>query len=184
MFTPVVQWLIIANVVMFFGEPYLPRAWAGYMALWPVGTFFEPWQLVTYAFLHGSLDHLFFNMLGLFVFGNDLERVWGGRRLLNCYLLSVITAGITQLIFAASTGAQEPTVGASGGVFGLLLAFAMVFPNRRLMLIFPPIPMSSRTLAIGYGAIELALGVTGTQAGVAHFAHLGGMLGAWLYLSF
>jgi membrane associated rhomboid family serine protease len=182
MLTPVVFWLIIANVAMFFAEPVLPQRIVGYLALWPVGTWFEPWQLVTYAFLHGGLDHLFFNMLGIVVFGSELERAWGGRRFLNCYFLSVITAGLTQLAFAALSGQGEPTVGASGGVFGLLLAFAMLFPNRRLMLLFPPIPIQARTFALGYGAIELVLGVTGTQSGVAHFAHLGGMLGGWLYL--
>jgi membrane associated rhomboid family serine protease len=182
MLSPAVFWLVVANVLTYFAEPVIGDETLAMMALWPIGTIFEPWQIISYAFLHGNLNHLLVNMLGIMVFGPDLERAWGPRRFLECYVLSIVAAALTQLAFAAATGAVAPTVGASGGVFGLLLAFAVTFPDRRLMLLIPPIPVSARTLAIGYGALELALGVTGTQAGVAHFAHLGGMLGAWLYL--
>jgi membrane associated rhomboid family serine protease len=184
MLSPAVLWLVIANVLMYFASPVLGGEMLVLLALWPIGTIFEPWQIVSYAFLHANFNHLLLNMLGLLVFGPDVERAWGSRRLLECYVLSVVTAALTQLVFAAVNGTVAPTVGASGGVFGLLLAFAMTFPNRRLMLLIPPVPVSARTLAIGYGVLELALGVTGTQAGVAHFAHLGGMLGAWLYIRF
>jgi Uncharacterized membrane protein (homolog of Drosophila rhomboid) len=121
-------------------------------------------------------------MLGLYSFGSDLERVWGSRRYLAYYMTCVVTAAVTQLVFAAVTGTSYPTVGASGGVFGLLLAFAMLFPHRKVLLLIPPIPMKAPVFAVVYGAIELFLGVTGTQEGVAHFAHLGGMLGGFLLL--
>jgi membrane associated rhomboid family serine protease len=183
MLSPAVYWLVIANVLMFFAEPAVGGETLGMMALWPLGTIFEPWQLVTYAFLHDDTTHLVFNMLGIVMLGPDLERAWGSRRFVECYVLSIIAAALTQQVFAAATGTVAPTVGASGGVFGLVLAYAMTFPDRRLMLLIPPVEVSARTLAIGYGALELVLGVTGAQAGVAHFAHLGGMLGAWFYLT-
>jgi membrane associated rhomboid family serine protease len=121
-------------------------------------------------------------MLGLYSFGADLERVWGGRRFLIYYFTCAVTAGATQLVFSAVTGSMYPTVGASGAVFGLLLAFAMFFPDRRVLLLFPPIPMRAPIFAVVYGVIELFLGVTGTQEGVAHFAHLGGMLGGFVLI--
>ncbi|MBN8265754.1 MAG: rhomboid family intramembrane serine protease, partial [Xanthomonadales bacterium] len=157
----------------------------GYGSELPV---FMPWQLVTYAFLHGGLNHIAFNMLALVMFGSPLEYQWGARRYLLYYAVSVIGAGLCQLALASWSVAQGsdiyPTVGASGGVFGLLLAYGMLFPNHRVMLLFPPIPMKARTLVIVYGAIELLLGFTGLQPGVAHFAHLGGMLFGWLLLRY
>ena len=158
-----------------------------WFALWPFGTEFLgsgmrtgflPWQLVTYSFLHGSLLHLLFNLLGLFMFGSDIERLFGRRRFLIYYFVCVVTAGIAQLVTAAMTGGPAyPTIGASGGVFGILLAFGLYFPRRTILLIFPPIPMPARVFVFVYAAIELYLGVTGTAQGIAHFAHLGGMLG-------
>jgi membrane associated rhomboid family serine protease len=183
MFTPAVQLLILCNVAVYLAENLLGLRWIGMLALWPLGPQFHPWQMVTYAFIHGGLAHIAFNMLGLAVFGTDLERVWGSLRLINCYLLSVLAAAATQLLFSAATGSTGPTIGASGGVFGLLLAFAMLFPQRQIVLLFPPIPMPAWVFALGYAVLELALGVTGTEAGVAHFAHLGGMLGAYLYIT-
>jgi membrane associated rhomboid family serine protease len=178
---PVTLGLVAANVVFFF----LTAAGgiAQSLALWPLGAGFMPWQPVTYGFLHASLTHLLFNMLGLWSFGSDLERVWGPRRYLAYYMTCVLTAAVTQLVFSAVTGATYPTVGASGGIFGLLLAYAMLFPHRTVLLLFPPIPMKAPVFAVVYGVIELVLGVTGTQEGVAHFAHLGGMLGGFLLLS-
>ncbi|HET9762512.1 MAG TPA: rhomboid family intramembrane serine protease, partial [Casimicrobiaceae bacterium] len=105
-------------------------------------------------------------------------------RYLTYYFVCVLSAGIAQLITSALTGALYPTVGASGGVFGLLLAYAMYFPHSRVMLLFPPIPMPARVFVIVYAALELFLGVTGTQEGVAHFAHLGGLVGGFLMLRF
>ena len=118
------------------------------------------------------------------MFGGAIERVFGGRRYLVYYFMSVIAAAVTQLLVAALTGGVYPTVGASGGVFGLLLAYGIYFPKSRVMLLFPPIPMPARLFVVIYAVIELYLGVTGTQEGVAHFAHLGGMLGGYLTLRY
>jgi membrane associated rhomboid family serine protease len=153
-------------------------------ALWPLGSGFAPWQLVTYALLHGGVLHLAFNMYGLWMFGSALEQVWGARRLLQYYLVSVLVAGLVQLMVASGSPMAYPTVGASGGLFGLLLGYAMLFPQRRLMLLFPPIPMPAWLFAVVFGALELTLGVTGEASGIAHFAHLGGMLGGWLMLRY
>ena len=155
-----------------------------WFALWPLGSGFAPWQLLSYALLHGGLLHLAFNMYGLWMFGSALEQVWGARRLLQYYLVSVLVAGLVQLMVASGSPMAYPTVGASGGLFGLLLGYAMLFPQRRLMLLFPPIPMPAWLFAVVFGALELTLGVTGEASGIAHFAHLGGMLGGWLMLRY
>ena len=179
---PVTRALIIINVIMFLLQGMLGDVLIGSLALWPLGSQFMPWQIITYAFLHGSLMHLLFNMFGVYMFGADIERVLGPRRYLNYYLVSAISAGAAQLLVTKMTGGYYPTVGASGAVFGLLLAFAMVFPHRTIMPLFPPIPMKAPVFVALYGGIELFLGVTGTQAGVAHFAHLGGMAGGFLLM--
>jgi membrane associated rhomboid family serine protease len=187
---PVTLALVIANVVGYLIQSVAPDTFVALFALWPVGTSaatsgqlaFEPWQLLTYAFLHGGLLHLGFNMLALYMFGGAIERVFGERRYVTYYFVCVLSAGITQLLVAALSGAVYPTVGASGGVFGLLLAFAIYFPHNRVMLLFPPIPMPARVFVLLYAALELYLGVTGTQEGVAHFAHLGGMAGGYAML--
>ncbi len=155
-----------------------------WFALWPLSSGFAPWQLASYALLHGGALHLAFNMYGLWMFGSALEQVWGPRRLLQYYVVSVLVAGTVQLIVASNAPMPYPTVGASGGLFGLLLGYAMLFPQRRLMLLFPPIPMPAWLFAVVFGALELTLGVTGEASGVAHFAHLGGMLGGWLMLRY
>ena len=179
----VTQALIIANAVVFLLEMTGGgNALIAQFALWPIGERFAPWQLVTYAFLHGGLTHVMFNMFGVYMFGSDLERVWGPQRYLVFYMTSVISAALVQLGFAELTGSVFPTLGASGGVFGLLLAFALYFPHRTVMLIIPPIPMPAWVFATLYGVVELVLGVTGTASGVAHFAHLGGMLGGYLLI--
>jgi membrane associated rhomboid family serine protease len=121
-------------------------------------------------------------MFALYMFGGPLEQVFGARRYIAYYLACVVSAAVTQLLFAHLSGDVYPTVGASGGVFGLLLAFAIYFPHTRIMLLFPPIPMPARAFVLLYAAIELVLGVTGTQQGVAHFAHLGGMAGGYAML--
>jgi len=179
---PITKALIFANVVAFLLEMVGGSGLVERFALWPLGPLFLPWQPLTYAFLHGGFAHLFFNMLGLYMFGADLERVWGPRRYLVYYGVSVLSAAIMQLAFAALSGSNVPAIGASGGVFGLLLAFAMYFPSRMVVLLFPPIPMPAWLFATLYGAIELLLGVTGSAAGIAHFAHLGGMVGGYLLL--
>jgi len=187
---PVTQSLIVANVAGFLLERMLGGRMIEWFALWPGAgpaalPLETPWQLVTYAFLHANLAHLAFNLFGLWMFGSDLERVWGGRRFFACFLCSVLAGGATQLAAGSMFGTgYGPVLGASGGVFGLLLAFAICFPRRQVMLLFPPIPMPAPLFVLVYALLELALGVTGTQAGVAHFAHLGGMLGGFLSLQF
>jgi membrane associated rhomboid family serine protease len=154
-----------------------------FLALWPISSGrFWPWQVLTYAFLHGDVMHLFFNMLGLWMFGSELERLWGQRRYIQMLLASVIAAAAVQIVFTMLTHTLAPTVGASGALYGLLLSFGMLFPHRVIMPLFPPIPMKARTFVLVFGGLELLLGLSG-RSGVAHFAHLGGMLGAWLLLS-
>jgi rhomboid family protein len=179
---PATQALIIANVAVFLLEMSGGAPLVEWFALWP-GRDFQPWQLVSYSFLHGGPGHLFFNMLALYMFGSDIERLFGSRFYLCYYFAAVVAAALCHLAVTFLMGSPPvPTVGASGGIYGLLLAFAVYFPHRRVILLFPPIPMSARTFVILFGALELVLGVTGTAAGVAHFAHLGGMLGGWLMI--
>jgi membrane associated rhomboid family serine protease len=143
--------------------------------------FAAPWQLVTYSFLHGSGLHLALNLFALWMFGADVERLWGSRRMLVAYFAAVLTGAAAQIIAVTVSGdGGGPMIGASGGVFGVLLCFGMLFPKRRILLLFPPIPMQARTFVFVYAALELFLGVTGTAEGVAHFAHLGGLVGGWL----
>ena len=189
---PVTRTLIGVNVAMFAAQFLLGDVVILNLALWPIQSTalagvagFQPWQILTYSFLHGGILHLGFNMFALYMFGSELERLWGPKRFLNLYLASVISAALAQLAFSSlASVAPYPTIGASGGVFGLLLAFALYFPRRTVTLLFPPIPMPAWLFVTLYGAVELYLGVTGTQAGVAHFAHLGGMLGAWLLIQY
>ena len=181
---PVTQALLLINVAVFCIDYFLGPLFGRLFALWPIGGGFLPWQVVTYAFMHGSLTHIFFNMFGLWMFGSELERVWGGKRYLQFYFASLLAAAAMQLLVTMLLGSPDPTVGASGALFGLLLAFGMMFPNRRIMLIFPPIPMKAKTFVIVFGGLELFFGVTGTQQGVAHFAHLGGMLGGYLMIRY
>lgn len=178
---PLTLALISCNVLMYLMVQAAGPGFFGAFALWPLGSgLFQPWQVASYAFLHGSLTHLAFNMFGLWVFGPDLERLWGPRRFAIVYSVSVATAACAQMVLAGATGDMTPLVGASGGIFGLMTGYAMVFPQRTIVLLFPPIPMPARIFVVLYGVIELTLGVTGLQGGVAHFAHLGGLLGGWL----
>jgi membrane associated rhomboid family serine protease len=156
-----------------------------WFALWPIGSGrFLPWQPLTYAFLHGDMLHLFFNMLGLWMFGSELERLWGRQRYLQFLAAGVLTAALCQLLITALMSSFVPTVGASGGLFALLLAAGMLFPNRIIMPLFPPIPMKQRTFVMIFGGLELVQGVLYSGSGVAHFAHLGGMLGGWLMIRY
>ena len=126
--------------------------------------------------------HIFLNMYALWLFGVSLENRWGSKTFAIYYFVCVLGAALTQLFVQDMTGQYTPTIGASGGVFGVLLAFGIFFPNRVLILLIPPIPIKAKWFVIIYGAIELVFGVTGTEAGVAHFAHLGGMLFGFLLL--
>jgi membrane associated rhomboid family serine protease len=194
---PVTRTLLIANIAVFILQFFLFEPLFVWFALWPfdptlgVATGargFMPWQLLTYGFLHGDVPHILLNMLALVMFGAQLEQLWGTRRFLIYYLVCVAGAGLCQLALGSWTVAEGgpgyPTVGASGGVFGLLLGYGVMFPNRRVMLLIPPIPMKARTLVIVYGVITLLLGFTGLQSGVAHFAHLGGMVFGWIMIAY
>lgn len=186
------QAIIGANVVVFLLQMSMGSSLTAMFALWPIvpdpaayfgsGVGFAPWQLVSYGFLHGGVSHIFFNMFAIYMFGSTLEQFLGTRQYVILYFVSVVVAGLTQLVVDALLGSPIPTLGASGGVYGLLLAFGMFFPQQRIMLLFPPIAMPAWVAVTGYAALELILGVTGTQQGVAHFAHLGGMLGAFVVI--
>ncbi|MBV2234163.1 MAG: rhomboid family intramembrane serine protease [Sterolibacterium sp.] len=187
---PLTRRLIIANILVFIAQALLGPQLVVWFGLWPLPMpgfagypAFLPWQLVSYGFLHGGLGHLLFNMFALYMFGSELERVFGSRRLFNLYFASIVAGGLTQLLVLSQTASVPvPTIGASAGVFGLLLAFGLFFPRRTLVLLFPPIPLPAWLFVTLYGLLELSLGVFSSQSGVAHFAHLGGMFGAWLMI--
>jgi len=186
-----VKILIVANVLVFALQLLSPDVMRLLFALWPLQpidghSYFQLWQIITYGFLHSTdnITHLLFNMLGLWMFGGEVERYVGPRRLLACYFASVVTAALSQLFVPRLFGAPlGPVVGASGGVFGLLLAYAFLFPKRKVIPLIPPIPMPAWVFAALYAGIELFLGVTGTLSGIAHFAHLGGMVGSALVIT-
>jgi membrane associated rhomboid family serine protease len=183
-----VRILVAANVVVFLLQGLANDWMESVFALWPLQpidghVYFQPWQIITYAFLHDTHNilHILLNMWQLWMFGAEIERYVGPRRLLACYFASVVTAAIAQLVVLTVIGAPSgPTLGASGGVFGLLLAYAMMFPTRRVVLLIPPIPMPAWLFATIFACLELFFGVTGTLSGIAHFAHLGGMVGSAL----
>src|SRR6185295_1549323 len=171
--TPVVRQLIIANAIVFAIQNVVADQLFRHFALWPLGHHyvlgygivgFEPWQIFSSAFLHGNFAHIALNMFALWQFGSMVERAVGSRRFAWLYLASVFTASLVQLLVvtAALANGAAPTVGASGGVFGVLLAFAFLYPHARLMLIFPPIPLKAWVLVTGYALIELTSGVFGT----------------------
>ena len=190
---PVISFLLISNVMIYLLEQLWPNFIIGNFALWPltpdliltgspVNNNFMPWQLISYAFLHGSVMHIFLNMYALWLFGVGLENLWGSRVFAIYYFVCALGAGLTQLVVTSISGDYYPTIGASGGVFGLLLAFGLFFPNQILILLIPPVPIKAKWFVIIYGLIELWFGVSGTEAGVAHFAHLGGMLFGFLLI--
>lgn len=196
---PITRNLLWILAIVFLLQQILPQQAVLPFLLWPVGDFnlgvgseglplsmgFQPWQLLSYGFLHGSFAHLFFNGIALYQFGARIEMAWGAQRYLTFFLVCVIGAGLCQLLFmAVMPDTAGPTLGASGGVYGLLLAYAMLFPRERVMLLIPPVPMSARTLVIAFGALSLLMGMTGTGGGIAHFAHLGGMLFGWLLIRY
>ncbi len=177
--------LLIANGLVFVLQQTNAEFLFINFALWPATdprSPFMPWQILTYGFLHGSTTHIFFNMFALWMFGRDIELYMGSRRFLTYYFVCVAGAGVVQLIVAALQGGLYPTVGASGGVFGILLAYGMTFPNRIVVPLFPPIPMRAITFVILFGLLELYLGFSGNAPGVANFAHLGGMLFGFMML--
>jgi membrane associated rhomboid family serine protease len=174
--TPVVRALLIANVAAFFLQRMLP-GFGNAFVLVPAYLLVRPWTLVTYMFLHGGLGHLFFNMLALFFFGPRVEERIGSRPFTWLYFLSGIGGALLSFLFAPMAG----VIGASGAVFGVTLAFAYYWPHTQI-LIWGIVPVPARILVIVYGVISLFSGITGSRDGVAHFAHLGGYVGAFLYL--
>ena len=179
--------LLIANGLIFALQQVAFETIMIRFPLWPAthpDSPFAPWQLLTYGFLHGNLTHIAFNMFGLWMFGRDLEILWGPRRFLTYYLICVVGAGLIQLLVAAMQGGLYPTVGASGGLFGLLLAYGLTYPNRIVVPLFPPIPMRAITFVFVFGLLELYLGVSGNAPGIANFAHLGGMVFGFVLLMY
>ena len=183
-----VKILVAINVAVYGLQKILSNgALEELFALWPLQPFdgeihFRFWQIISYAFLHSTQDymHLLFNMWGLWMFGEAVEYRVGPRRLLTLYFAAVVTAALTQLLVPAIFGEPpEPTIGASGGVFGVMLAFGMLFPRAKILLFFV-LPMPAYVFVPLAALVELFLGVTGSQSGVAHFAHLGGLIGAGL----
>ncbi len=193
MFPPVIKALLVINVAMFFfetlfgsvvlGNIQIERFMSEYLALNPVesayGSSFYPWQLITYQFMHGGLFHLFFNMFALWMFGIEFEQMWGGKRFLTYYLLSGIGAGLLQIFIS-----NAPTVGASGAIYGLLLAFGVTFPDRKIFMFPLFIPISAKYFVMIFAGIELLSGIYSTNSSVAHFAHLGGAATGFLLLKF
>ena len=190
--------LVAINILMFIAtlvnENFMV---ANFAMFYPASPFFKPWQILTHMFMHGGFWHIFFNMYSLLMFGSILERSLGPKKYLIFYFVTGLGAvalhtGVEWLqarVFIANGIAQAyqqllvtPTLGASGAIYGVLIGFAMLYPQARLMLIFPPIPVKAKWLVIIFVAIELFLGINGFQEGVAHFAHLGGMLFGWLLI--
>ena len=170
--TPVSIGVIFICVAVFL-LPTIP----GQFALWPLyNDFFQPWQLVSYAFLHGGFNHLFFNMFAVWMFGFQVEKAWGSKKYAEYLFVCVLGAGLIQILVQYLSGSNAPTIGASGAVFGLLLAYGVTWPNNKLILIFFPVPIKAKWFVLIYGVAELVFGVTGAMPQVAHYAHLGGLL--------
>ncbi len=196
-FPPVIKFLLASNVIVFiiqslflqgmtFGGLPVDVVVMENFALWPAGSgSFFPWQLLSYQFMHGGISHLLFNMLALWMFGVELEYIWGSRKFATYYILSGITAGVVHLIVTPLLGGGlAPTIGASGSIMGVLLAFGMTFPDRPIMMfpLFFPIP--ARIFVMIYAGFDLISGLFNAGDGVAHFAHLGGALGGYLLIKF
>ncbi|WP_246481549.1 rhomboid family intramembrane serine protease [Natronogracilivirga saccharolytica] len=182
LFPPAIKHLLIINLLVFLAlmTPGLANYVFGLGALWPLGhPNFMPWQFVSYMFLHGGFGHILFNLFALWMFGQSIENLWGTRRFVIYYFVTGVGAA---LLHMAVTAADVPMVGASGAVYGILLAFAMMFPNRPIMLIFLPIPIKAKYFVMIFGALELFNGVANLQTGIAHFAHLGGMVVGYLLI--
>ena len=180
--------LLIINVVMFLatlaGERLLnTNVMTWFTLFYPTSVNFRFWQPVTYMFMHGGFWHLFFNMYALVIFGSVVERMIGEKKFLLFYLVCGLGAAALHLGFMSlKLGFSAPMLGASGAVYGVMIAYAMIFPQSKLTLLFPPVTLSAKWMVLIFAVIELVTGVTGTAEGVAHFAHLGGMLFGWLLI--
>ena len=184
---PFVKNLIIANTLIFLATWLLPQAAIiadRFFALYWFGSpLFHSYQYITYMFLHGGFGHLFFNMFALWMFGRTLEYELGSRRFIIYYLVCGVGAALIQMLVAWLTGELGIVlIGASGAVMGVLLAFGVMHPNEVLIMFPIPVPVKAKWFVIGYAALELFYGATGRAAGIAHFAHVGGMLWGYLLL--
>ena len=178
--TPAVKYLVIINSSIFFIQLLLRPQWSLLLGLTPA-LFWQGyvWQPVSYMFLHGGVFHLFFNMLVLWMFGSTLESTWGPRRFLKFYFICGVGAGLLNAV--VTPGSMVPTIGASGAIYGLLLAFGILFPEQ-LIYIWGIFPVKAKYFVIGIGVIEFLTAMSATQSGIAHFAHLGGMLFGLVYM--
>lgn len=197
-FPPVIKNLMIINVIVFFiqilgseilvsGNTSLSQVLLKYFALIPIGVFsdttFYPWQLITYQFMHGGFGHIFFNMLMLWMFGMEIENMWGSKKFLTFYLTSGVVAGLCHLFISPLLGAPPaPTIGASGAVYGVLIAFALFFPDRYIFLWFL-IPIKAKYL-VGFLIVFEFLAINSAHSNIAHLAHLGGALAGFLFIWF
>lgn len=201
---PVTLNIIIINVLVWIMTELNQEFMISNFAMfYPSSPFFKPWQIVTHMFMHGGFWHIFFNMYTLFIFGSVLERVWGGKKFLLFYFVTGLGAValhtsvqwieaqyyMSQIAEGNAAGAASlhalkmtPTVGASGAIYGLLMGYALLFPDSVLTLIFPPVSLKAKWFVLIFAAIELLTGVFSVGGGVAHFAHLGGMLFGWLMI--
>lgn len=183
--SPVVKNLLITNIIVFIGCAMDKSGFiTGIFALWPPSSgLFSFWQPVSYMFVHGGFWHIFFNMYTLFIFGTVTERIIGSRKFLIFYFVCGLAAAALHLgVMSLMGAAAHPTVGASGAIYGVLIAYAMLFPESRMMLLFPPVVLKAKWMAVIFIVIELISGITGTAEGIAHFAHLGGALAGWLLI--
>lgn len=191
-FPPVIKGLLIANVGVYlffllFGFAHIRGVSLTYIfnslfALFPLGSDFYPWQVFTYMFIHGGFMHLFFNMFALWMFGMEVENTWGSRKFFLYYMICGLGAAFSNLFIAPLFGSTGPTVGASGAIYGVLLAFGLMFPDRYIFLFPFFVPIKSKYFVALYILLEIFSGVTGTSDGVAHFAHLGGAAVGYIYL--
>jgi len=180
--TDVVRKLIYANAVVFTIQFLLRGAFNDILGLVPHWTWsrFFIWQFATYLFLHGDIWHILINMFMLWMFGCEIERMWGSRAFLRYYFITGVGAGLFYTLMSPTL--ETPTIGASGAIYGILVAYAIMFPDRKIMFIFPPIAMKARTYVLLWVGISLLYGVRGSEDGVAHFAHLGGALVGFVYM--
>ena len=198
---PVTRNLIIINVLLFIATLVNENYMIGTFGLfYPTSPYFRWWQVVTHMFMHGGFWHIFFNMYTLFIFGMVVENILGSKKFVLFYFIcglgaaglqigtqyiemqAFINAGTQQALESIAQLKVTPTVGASGAIYGVLLAYAMLFPDSKMTLIFPPVTLSAKWMVVIFAVIELVTGVVGWVDGVAHFAHLGGMLIGWLLI--
>lgn len=193
--TDVVKHLLIINVILFFAAQMIPGGWADYLILRFPGTVnFSPIQVVSHMFMHGSTSHLFFNMFGLFIFGPIVEGKIGMQKFFKLYFIAGLGAMALQLgvvYFEATRAGYELAdlyrygmVGASGALMGIVAAFATLFPNMRVQLLFPPIPLKAKHMALGYIALDLFGAFGNPGSNIAHFAHIGGALFGYLFIRY